>query len=118
MDAFVVIGLWRAKAAWRALPPAQRAVWRRYWARCDVALFAPARLPNGDLRWIEIEDGSEVWALCELMPLSDSHSFVDLHEPPGMSDFLAPIRWLTLELSLDELVFYWRQWIRARRGAL
>lgn len=118
IDTFVVIGLWRAKAAWRALTPAQRTTWRRYWARCGVALFAPARLANGDLPWIEIEDGGEVWVLCELMPPDDSHSFVDLYEPLGMSDFLMPISWLTLELTLDELVFYWRQWIRVCQGAL
>jgi hypothetical protein len=114
MDTFVVIGLWRARPAWRALTLPQRAAWRRFWAQGDLPLFAPARRSDGDLNWVEIEDGV-VWVLCELMPPNACHSFVDVHEPIGMSDFLVPIRWLSLELSLAELATYWLKWIWARR---
>lgn len=115
MDTFVVIGLWKARPAWRALTPTQRATWRRFWAKCDLALFAPARRPDGDLRWIEIEEGDTVWALCELMPPDTSHSFLDTRQPIGMGDFLIPIRWLSLELSLTEFAAYWINWLRTQR---
>jgi hypothetical protein len=96
MDTFVVIGLWRAKPAWCALTPAQRAAWRRLWAKCEPMLFAPAHRANGGLRWAEVEEEGEVWALCKLMLPNTNLSLADLHELLGMSDFLIPVRWITI----------------------
>jgi len=109
MDTFVVIGLWRAKPAWCALTPAQRAAWQSFWAKCEPVLLAPARRANGGLRWAEVEEEGEVWTLCKLMPPGTCHSLSNLHELLGMSDFLIPVRrkllraeWaLAADISLD-----------------
>jgi hypothetical protein len=117
METFAMIGIWKAPAAWRSLSPAQQSSWRKLWASCDAELFACARLPDGDLHWVEIEDGTTAWALCEVTPPGHTRWLAEVREPIGMHDYLIPYRWLCTEWSLDEFADYVLGFIQARDGS-